>query len=141
MASLSNELKARLLKARSAGEAAALMQDAGAPEELSEPIWAELTRKREADGMELSLDELEAVSGGRRDWVRDGCAATVEPGSWCDSNDSCIWFDVTYDRPPTRSKCPVCGTNLHVEDTDYATNPSDDVTTYKCRNCGYTKRT
>ena len=33
---------------------------------------------------ELSLDELEAVSGGvNRDYNKHGCAATVEAGSGC----------------------------------------------------------
>lgn len=37
------------------------------------------------DSKELSSDELEAVSGGvtERDWIKDGCAATVEDGSKC----------------------------------------------------------
>ena len=42
-------------------------------------IWEEIYRKREKDGKELSLDEPESVSGGAdRDYLKDGCAVTVE---------------------------------------------------------------
>ena len=124
-----------LLKAKSLEELASMLEDGAKAERL----WAELTRRREANSRDLSLDELEAVSGGaKRDWVRDGCCATVKPGSWCGSNDSCSWFDVTYDRPPTSSKCPLCGTNLYV-DNSYSTGPADDIVALRCKNCGYLK--
>ena len=78
MTILTNELKAKLLAARSAGEAAALLRDAGVDAPLAERLWTELKHKREADGKELSLDELGSVSGGfDRDWLKEGCAATV----------------------------------------------------------------
>ena len=60
----------------------------------------------------LSPDELEAVSGGDQDDDRTNCvryserniylggfpncAATVEDGSWCDSNDACYHSMVGY---------------------------------------------
>lgn len=60
----------------------------------------------------LSPDELEAVSGGDQDDDRVNCvryserniylggflncAATVEDGSWCDSNDACYHSMVSY---------------------------------------------
>ena len=60
----------------------------------------------------LSPDELEAVSGGDQDDDRvncvryserniylggfPNCAATVEDGSWCDSNDACYHSMVGY---------------------------------------------
>ena len=62
-------------------------------------------------GQELSPDEMEAASGGGKDGCKDmmstcesyhfrsrsaGCAATVEDGSWCDSNDACVAFAVRY---------------------------------------------
>ena len=50
-----------------------------------------------AEDAELSAEELEAVAGGAdRDWLTDGCAATVEPGSWCGSNDWGFIWSVTY---------------------------------------------
>lgn len=46
----------------------------------------------EHDGEALSLDEMEAVAGGAedRDWLADGCAATVEPGSNCWGTDGWV---------------------------------------------------
>lgn len=42
-------------------------------------------------------DEQEAVSGGAdRDWIKDGCSASMEEHSRCGSDDKCIWIDVTY---------------------------------------------
>ena len=138
MAEISDELKAKLLRAQSAGEAAELLKADGQDETQAERLWDELTRRREADGRTLSLDELEAVSGGeKRDWATEGCAATVRPNSWCGSNDACIRFSVIYDNEPESTECPVCGTYLYI----YSTYPKALVTTYKCRNCGYTKIT
>ena len=108
MKNLTDELKAKLCSAKSEEEAAALLKDAGGDTPLAERLWTELKHKREADGKELSLDELESVSGGR-DWVTEGCAATVEPGSWCDTNDSCLIWSVTYENVPTSFPCPHCG--------------------------------
>ena len=69
-------------------------------------------KEDEVLAQELSPDELEAVSGGDQDadlknCVRyserniylggfPNCAATVEDGSWCDSNDACYHSMVGY---------------------------------------------
>lgn len=64
MENLTNEQKAKLSAAKSGENAAQLLQEAG----VDAP---------QAD-KELNLDELEAISGGAdRDWLTDGCAATV----------------------------------------------------------------
>ena len=34
-------------------------------------VWEKVQQRRTQDGVELSLDELEDVAGGR-DWMRDG---------------------------------------------------------------------
>ena len=137
MLNLTSELKSKLLKAESAEEAAALLRPSGVDDALATQIWNELCAHR--GDKELSLDELEAVSGGAdRNWVKDGCAATVEPGSRCGSNDACWKWDVTYDNAPTTMVCPLCGKYLYHEKTEYATNPNDDVSYYRCV-CGYTK--
>ena len=62
-------------------------------------------------GQELSADEMEAASGGAREGCDStqyectqnyrrprfmGCAATVESGSRCDTNDACTLFAVVY---------------------------------------------
>ena len=133
MTDLSYELKAKLIQAKSAEEAAALLKDAGLDEPLVEQLWKEISTRRE--DQELSLDELETVSGGAdRDWVTDGCAATVEFHSWCDSNDNCVCWEVTYEHEPLRECCKFCGTNLYVADSTFL------YSIYKCKNCGYTRK-
>ena len=108
MLNITNELKKKLLAAKSAEEAAELVKTAGQEitAEDAEKLWKEIEARRERDGRELSPDELEAVSGGDadRDWLEDGCAATVEPGSDCYfSNDFCNWVYVTYAHKPVDS--------------------------------------
>ncbi len=108
---ITKELKAKLLAAKSAEEAAALVKSNGQEitSEDAAHLWEEISRHRNQDGSELSTDELEAVSGGSdRDWLSDGCAATVDPDSWCWSDDYCTFIDVTYDNPPAKV-CPYCG--------------------------------
>ena len=133
MPNLTDELKTKLLQAGSVGEMTELLEDAGVDESMAEQLLEELTQKREGDVEELSLDELESVSGGSdRDWLVDGCAATVEPGSWCGSNDACVIWDVTYDHQPreyctcggvmyytwgtTQFKCIACGKEVDISD-------------------------
>ena len=140
MINLTNELKVKLLQAKSAEEAAALLKEAGIDQAAAEQITKELTQKLFADGRKLSPDELEAVSGGYdRDWLTDGCAATVEAGSWCGSNDSCWNWDVTYHHEPSKHKCSVCGTNMYLE---YRyTGLGSARYHYKCNNCGHEMET
>lgn len=137
MLNITKELKAKLLAAKSEEELAVLLKEAGVDRPSAERVWAELTNKREAGGKELSLDELEAINGGAdRDWLTDGCAATVEPGSWCDSNDSCHYWDVTYDNKPTKTSCPFCGSDPMVT---WTMRDSDGIY-FICSNCGNTIR-
>ena len=63
---ITNELREKLLTAKSAEEAAELLRAGGqevGPNDV-EKLWAEITKHREQEGKELSLDELDAVSGG-----------------------------------------------------------------------------
>lgn len=137
---MNEALKSRLLGAENAEQAADILKEAGqtvTAEDIAH-LWDEISSYRK--DKELSLDELEAVSGGAdRDWLTDGCAATVEPKSWCDSNDSCIWWDVTYDHEPANVICPKCGAFMYVNWVDYDPNPSNDTYHYKCKNCGTEK--
>ena len=138
MTTISKDLEEKIKTAHNVEEAAALLRPSGVDATLAAKIWNELSAHR--DDKQLSLNELEAISGGaNRDWVKDGCAATVEPGSHCGSNDWCWKWDVTYDHNPTSVVCPMCGSYLYVEWTNFATNPNDDVTHYRCKNCGYGK--
>ena len=108
MLQMTNELKAKLLDAKSAGEVTALVKAAGQEitAEDAAHLWEEISRKRGQDGKELSLDELEAVSGGSRNWAEYSCQATVEDDSWCWSNDACWYDDVVYEDFNAAEKCP-----------------------------------
>ena len=132
---MDNELKAKLLAAKSEEELAVLLKDTDVDKPAAKRIWAELTNKREAGGKELSLDELEAINGGAdRDFLKDGCAATMEPGSWCNSNDCCYYWDVTYDNEPTKTSCPFCGSDPMIT---WSMRDSDG-NYFICSNCGKT---
>ncbi len=146
MEKISKALQARLLAAQSAEEAAAMMKEGGqeiTPEETAH-LWEEIKKVREQEGKSLSVDELDAVSGGKdRDWVKDGCAATVEYGSRCGSNDKCILCDVIYENGPLSETCPICGTSLY-KDVRWLNEAWKNswymVPTYfTCKTCGYSE--
>ena len=130
------ELKKKMLAAASAEEIMEILKAAG--EEITAEEAAQLFEKAQAKktGKELSLDEMEAVSGGAdRNWVTDGCAATVEYGSRCDSNDKCIYWDVTYDFQPTSTLCPNCGQNMYLQNTiNHSSTKYEEQ--YRCKFCG-----
>ena len=142
MTKFTDELKTKLLQARSAEEAAALVKADGqelSPEDAAQ-LWAEITKRREQDGRELSPDELEAVSGGVRDWITEGCAATVECGSTCWSDDRCILFYEHYKNPPISVTCPKCGTSFYRYEQRSESNPFAEIPVYYiCKNCGYSE--
>ena len=117
---LNNELKEKLVRAKSLEEVQGLLKDR--PELDAKRLWDELENHRSAKNEKLDLQELDAISGGAdRDWVKDGCAATCEYGSWCWSNDRCLSFDVTYDH--FYETCP--DGHEHVYEND------------RCVRCGY----
>lgn len=139
MINITKELKAKLLTAQSAGEAAAMVKADGqqiTPEETIH-LWEEIKKGREQDGRRLSVEELEAVSGGgeHRNWVTDGCAATVEYGSWCSSNDRCYNWDVTYECRPTDTLCPNCGQHMYLHNRICLGGSKYDEQ-YRCKFCG-----
>ena len=120
---LNEELKTRLNGAESLEEVKGLLN--GEQNLDADRVWEELQGHRSSKSERLDLDELDSVSGGAdRDWVKDGCAATCEPRSWCGSNDYCIFWDVTYDN--FWAKCPDGHDHVWVNDT--------------CSRCGYTRQ-
>ena len=137
---MNEALKSRLLGAENAEQAADILKKAGqaaTPEDIAH-LWDEIGSYRKDKA--LSLDELESVSGGAdRDWLTDGCAATVEAGSWCGSNDSCYEWDVTYDHYPVKNLCPICGINLYLDHVKRHHHPGegDDTYFYRCNKCGH----
>ena len=130
------ELKKKTLAAASAEEVMEIMKAAG--KEITAEEAAQLFEKVQAQKMdkELSLDELEAVSGGEdRNWVTEGCAATVEYGSHCGSDDRCIYWDVTYDFEPTSTLCPNCRKNMYLQNT-IKHSSTEFEEQYRCKFCG-----
>ena len=88
---ITNELREKLLTAKSAEEAAELLRAGGqevGPDEV-EKLWAEITKHREQEGKELSLDELDAVSGGVF-WLGNDAPDGHELGCWS------FWYE-TWD--------------------------------------------
>lgn len=122
------ELKGRLLKAESAEEVAQMLREGGyefSPED-ARCVYEKAVARR-SNEEEFSLEELEAVAGGVRDYYTEGCAATVEAGSWCWSNDRCGTWDVVYNVYPIDRTCKACGGGmLFVNRYDC----------YKCSKCG-----
>ena len=100
------ELEKKIVAAGSPEEIERILNDAGEKitAEEAQQLF-EKVKSRAAD-KEVSLDELDAVSGGyNRNWILEGCAATVEcrswcwvNGSWCWSNDACSSYEVVYSR-------------------------------------------
>ena len=103
MAKLSKELYSKLLLADSQEEVTELLKAGGREDVPAQEVWEQVQQRRAQDGMELSLDELEDVAGGR-DWMAQGCAATVEPGSDCWGTDGgCDLCNIEYTNLPNCS--------------------------------------
>ena len=133
-----DELKKKLLEVGSAEDVIKIFKDAG--EEIPAEDAAQILEeaKKLKNDSELSIEELEAVSGGRsdRDYATMGCAATVEYKSWCGTNDACYAIDVTYDHFPCNLKCFSCGTFMYEESWEFK---SDNYTKHikcRCPKCG-----
>ena len=93
---MNKDMRQQIRQAKDLDEVRSILPELSASD--SERVWAEIEKHRSSASEKLDLDELDSVSGGAdRDWVKQGCAATVEVGSWCWSNDHCVAFDVTYD--------------------------------------------
>ena len=114
--SITKELKEKLLAAKSVEEVTELVKADGQEitAEDAAHLWEEITKLREQDGKELALDALEAVSGGSRNYLTEGCAATVEPNSDCWGTDGgCLAINIDYSNWPCNLQCPNCGRYVH----------------------------
>ena len=140
MLSITNELKAKLLAAQSEEELAALVKADGqeiTPEDAPR-LLEEIEKQHELEGRELSLDELGAVAGGairNRDYLKEGCAATVEPHSRCWGTDGgCLAINIDYSNWPCNTRCPKCGRYTH--SVRSYMNKDGLWTVYACPECG-----
>ncbi len=108
------------------------LKNAKSPEEISSIL--------KEDEPELSLDELEAVSGGvtTRNWSKDGCAATVEEGSNCWGTDGgCTLINIKYTSVYESNRCSVNTTHPCVyELIDSYVKSGCTEEHYKCIWCG-----
>ena len=140
------ELEKKIVAAGSPEEIERILNDAGEKitAEEAQQLF-EKVKSRAAD-KEVSLDELDAVSGGyNRNWILEGCAATVEcrswcwvNGSWCWSNDACSSYEVVYSRGPDKDYCcPICGAVATPVHRDYDPLPAGFNWGLFCRNHGY----
>ena len=103
------ELKKKAMKAASAEDVMEIVRAAGEEITAEEAKkFFETLKKSQAD-QELSLDELEAVSGGARNAATEGCAATVEADSNCVFTDFCSIVFTLYDVAPVNGNCTQCG--------------------------------
>lgn len=85
---ITNELREKLLTAGSAEEVAELLKADGQevePDDV-EKLWTEVTKKRQRDDRKLSVDELDAVSGGAF-WFGEDAPDGHEIGCWN------IWYE------------------------------------------------
>ena len=133
---ITKELKEKLLNANSEEEVKALLGDQ-ATEEDAAFVWEKLQAKKAEGALsEVDDDELEAVSGGRsRDLLTEGCAASVERGSFCLLNDSCVFVEVRYKH---EGEACVIGQIGHDWGEYYTNNDGAyySLTFRRCKRCG-----
>lgn len=140
---MTNELLVKLLKAGSEQVEAVLKEEGiEATQDEIDRIKAELDGAAEHDGEALSLDELDAVAGGLKDWVwnywydEQGCAATVEFGSKCYGVDGgCDFIHNHYIDGPVNVKCS-CGHYMYKKWIDH--RPEGEVGVLRCPYCNST---
>ena len=130
------ELRAKLIRAKDIEEARAILGPETAEEEINQ-AWREIEAHRPAEGLEaVDDDELEAVSGGRsRDLLTEGCAASVERGSFCLLDDSCVFVEVRYKH---EGEACVIGQIGHDWGEYYTNNDGAyySLTFRRCKRCG-----
>lgn len=125
MSNQREDLEKKVLAAKSEAEVIDILKNAN--EEISAEdamkLYQRVKELQNADDMALSLDELDAVSGGvtTRNWSKDGCAATVEKGSNCWGTDGgCSHMNIKYTSISEGDRCAVRTTHpCKYEDIGY----------------------
>ena len=144
--SIDKELREKLYHANSEGEVKALLGE-NAKDEETIRTWNEILTHRDLE--KLDDDELEAVNGGGlwsdftslfvdRDYEKHGCAATVEYGSFCASNDACVCFDVVYENDDEACVYGVKGHDWLVT-VRYDRYQAGQAEEWVCKRCGKLK--
>ena len=143
---ITKELKEKLLKAAGEDEVKAILGE-GADDENVSRIWNEIRTHRDLE--KLDDDELEAVNGGlspgdliryfleKRDFEKEGCAATVEHNSFCGSNDACVYWDVVYENDDEACLPGVKGHDWRItHHTHSKSSDAADCEIWICKRCG-----
>lgn len=90
-------------------------------EDKAAHILENIKAAKEKEVKQLDQDELDAVSGGgaslnalrMRNYLEEGCAATVEPGSDCAGTDGgCSFLNIEYYPEVLHQRCTKCGAYL-----------------------------
>ena len=128
------EIEDSLLNAQSSDEVSEILAGAGVQlsDESAKDMFAKIRLLSKTDGAALSENELTTVSGGR-DYLTEGCAATVEPGSDCwETDGGCSTLNNTYEHAPTAHTCYVCGSYMYI-----LRDPGKDeqMVYYRCTKC------
>ena len=136
----SEEADKKLLEAKSVEEVLAIANEystSPVSKELAEKIFAKIKVIRREDA-ELDFDELESVSGGKGisvDFMKDGCHATVEPGSSCWSDDKCSHDEVVYYNYGDSVNCPYGGQHDWVVKATYGSYGQKVGEETRCSKC------
>ena len=135
METTGTEMDKKLSKAGSIEEVKSIIEDSGESinDEDAKLLYDKIKSMDSDAIVELSVEELDAVAGGRRDYMTEGCKATVEYGSNCWGNDFCAIFNVWYERAP-EANCPKCGAGMGRVSKECMSH------IIKCPRCGQTKK-
>ena len=105
------EVDEKLTNASSVEEVKAIIEENGGKlsEEEAKDLYERIKAYDPSAVVELSVEELDEVAGGKRSFLYEGCESTVEAGSHCFGSDACDLWNVQYkNRPAPRKKCPNC---------------------------------
>ena len=128
------ELRRRLFQASDKEEVRAILGSETTQEEIDR-TWREIEAHRPAAGLDVvDDDELEAVSGGARNYGEAGCASTTE-NEWCWANDHCnLWVtEYTNFDPCPKGKNHDWFKVIMAYDSDYS--PPKKYRIFECRKC------
>jgi hypothetical protein len=93
-----------------------------------------MDEKKDVFAQKLDSDELEAVTGGERDYAKEGGATSVDNSESCIFNDRCDVLITKYVHPRWTEYCPHCGQKTFAEMTSNRNPSLDEI---YCINCGY----
>lgn len=116
---MDKELKEKLIKAKNKEEVTDMLKAAGQDVSVADKIWNEIKKSREKEEKTLSMDELDAVSGGiffLGDDAPDGhelsCLVTYYAGwdeFYRENKDEYCWGQKGQKHEFDDGRCKLCG--------------------------------